>query len=219
MPDSGDPGCGVQIMHTIFQVRFPVFIFLLVLGFGCNASNSEADNVDIFLAKAFNKIYLSTNGLEYPNTVRTLNHCIKYNDSECLESYNIVLSGRKMIRSVSSMKALETTLDIIERTCLSKDENLANNTCYGGIISLYFYTSSEQDAKILNRIKTYHKDILNIIFGSEFFWFYNRPNKDAWVNAISAMDIDWKNDIHKQITLNLFRKSIEAVKDKTWVSK
>lgn len=206
-------------MDTISLARRATFVLLLALGFDCKALNGESNNLDTFLQKAFNQIYLAKFGLEYPHTVYILNSCIKYNDKQCLKIYNRVLMGRKMIQSVSSTRALETTLDIIEKTCLSKDEQLANITCYGGIISLYFYTLPEQDFKILKRIQMYPKEIRNIIFDIEFFWFYNRPNKDVWVNAISAMDIEWKNDIHKQITLGLFKKSLEEVKEETWVMK
>ncbi len=186
---------------------------------GCIAADKQPKNLEAHLQKAFDLIYLATNGLDYPVSVSSLNNCFKYNDKECLEVYNLVLEGKKMIKSVSSMKSLETTLDIIESACLSKDENLTNGVCNGGILSLYFYTTPEQDAKILNRVKIYPKQIKNIIFHRDFYWSHNRPDKDAWIRAVSTMDVDWHNDIHKKRTLDLFRKSLAEMKDKTWVAK
>lgn len=209
-------------MYTSPLARLVAFVLLFSFIFDCFALNNEASDLDVVLQKAFDKIHLSKYGLDYPGTIHVLDSCIKYNDRQCLKVYNNVLAGKKTIQSVSSIKALEATLDIIERACLSKNENLANSTCYGGILSLYFYTSNEQDKKILDRIKTYPKAIRNIIFGDDFFWYHNRPNKDVWINAISTMDIDWRNDIHKQRVLSLFGKrieDIEDVKNETWVVK
>jgi hypothetical protein len=187
-------------------------VLFLALSFSCKALNNEQKNLEFILKKSFDQIYLAKFGLDFPQTVASLNRCIQYNDKQCLKANNEVMEGAKMIQSVSSTHALETTLDIIESACLSKDENLANFTCYGGIISLYFYNSPEQDAKILERIKIYPKKIKNIIFANDFFWFYNRPNKDVWINVVSALDVDWVNNTYKQHILSRFRKSIEEAK-------
>ena len=206
-------------MYIPVLLRPIIFALFLILSFSCNAINSEQKNLEFILPKSFEQIYLAKFGLDFPKTVDALNRCIQYNDKQCLKAYNKVTEGKKTIQSVSSSHALETTLNIIEKACLSKDENLANFTCYGGIISLYFYSSSEQDAKILERIKIYPKKIKNMIFDNEFYWFYNRPNKDAWINAVSTMNVDWENDTYKQHILSLFRKSIEEANGETWVSK
>lgn len=206
-------------MYITVLVRTIIFVLFLIPSFSCNAVNSEQKTLEYILPKSFEQIYLAKFGLDFPKTVDTLNRCIQYNDKQCLKAYNEVTEGKRTLQSVSSSHALETTLNIIEKSCLSKDENLANFTCYGGIISLYFYNSPEQDAKILERIKIYPKKIKNMIFDNEFYWFYNRPNKDVWINAVSTMDVDWEDDTYKQYILSLFRKSIEEVKGETWVSK
>jgi hypothetical protein len=210
---------GVQVMQTKFLVRLATLLLFLGAGWRCEASGEQPKDLEAHLQKAFGLIYLATNGLDYPGSVHTLNKCVKHKDKECLEVYKLVLEGKKMIQSVSSMKSLETTLDIIEKTCLSEDQKLANSVCDGGILSLYFYTLPEQDAKILARVKNYPKKIKNIIFHHRFYWFYNRPNKAAWVSAISEMDIDWRNDSHKQRTLVLFRKNIAELKGETFIAK
>lgn len=207
------------MMPAFSMLSCAIFTSLLSLCVGCNASSKQQPELRAILEKSFEKIYLATNGLEYPSSLSMLNNCIKHNDEGCLKSYNEVLAGKKMIKSVPPVNALDATLDIIESACLSKDKNLANSICYGGILSLYFYDTPEQDSKILSRIKIYPKKIKSIIFGTDFFWFYNRPNKAVWINAISSMDINWRNDIHKQHTLDQFNKGIVEFKDRTFVMK
>lgn len=204
-------------MQLNFLVRFATLFLFSVATFGCVAADKPQKDLEAFLQKSFNLIYFATNGLDYPGSVHALNNCIKYKAKECLEVYNLVLEGKKMIKSVSSPKALDTTLDIIERACLSEDEKLANSICGGGILSLYFYTSPEQDAKILSRIKIYPKKVRNIIFYRDFYWFYNRPNKAAWIRAIPEMDIDWEYSLDKKILLDLFNKDISKMKGETFL--
>lgn len=206
-------------MYINFLVKPTIFVLFLVLSLSCNAVNNEQKDLELNLLKSFDHIYLAKFGLDFPKTVDTLNRCIQYNDKQCLKAYNEVMEGKKKIQSVASTHALEITLDIIEKACLSKDEKLANFTCYGGIMSLYFYNSPEYDAKILERIKIYPKKIRNMIFDNEFYWFYNRPNKDVWINVVSMMDVDWVNNTYKEHILSLFRKNIEEVKGETWVLK
>lgn len=206
-------------MSITFLVKTIIAALFLVISFNCNAVNNEQKNLELILLKSFDQIYLAKFGLDFPKTVDTLNRCFQYNDKQCLKAYNEVMEGKKSIQSVSSALALETTLDIIEKSCLSKDEKLANFTCYGGIISLYFYNSPEQNDKILERIKIYPKKIRNMIVDNEFYWFYNRPNKGEWINLVSTMDVDWVNNTYKQHVLSLFRKSIKEVKGDTWVAK
>lgn len=206
-------------MSMTFLAKTIIAALFLVMSFNCNAVNNEQENPELILLKSFDQIYLAKFGLDFPKTLDTLNKCFQYNDQQCLKAYNEVMEGKKSVQSVSSALGLETTLDIIEKSCLSKDEKLANFTCYGGIISLYFYNSPEQDAKIIERIKIYPKKIRNMIVDNEFYWFYNRPNKDEWINLVSTMDVDWVNNTYKQHVLSLFRKSIEEVKGDTWIVK
>ena len=210
---------GVQVMQTNFLAMFAISLLILVASGCCVAADKPQKDLEAYLQKAFDLIYLATNGLEYPGSVKILNNCIKYNDKACLRTYKFVLEGKKMIKSVSSMKSLDTTLDIIEKACLSKDQNLMESICYGGIQSLYFYTAPEQDAKILNRIKIYPKKLKNVIFNYDFYWFYNRPNKAIWVSAIPVMDINWKYKTDKKDILDRFKKDISEFKDETFIVK
>ena len=186
---------------------------------GCKVLNSEQQDLTFILQTSFEKIALAKYGLNYPHTKHSLDRCIEYNDRQCLDTYHQVAENKNTIQSLahSNSKSLATTLDIIEGACLSKDENIANFVCYGGIMSLYFYHSPEQDAEIRARIKKYPKKIRNRIFNNDFFWYCNRPDADAWVNYLSVADVDWSDEVQKQYTAGLFKKRIEEVDAEAWV--
>ncbi len=205
------------MMQTISLVRLATSLMFLMASCGCIAADKQQQDLEGLLQKSFDQIFLAIGGLEYPYTVKQLNYCVKYNDKDCLRAYKHVLEGKKNIKAVASMKALETTLDLIEKDCLSKDEELAKFTCFGAILSLYFYALPAQDVKILNRMKIYPKKLKNIIFNYNFYWFYNRPNKDLWISAVSTMDIDWEYKTDKQDTLDMFKKDITELHDKTFI--
>ncbi len=200
-------------------VRLATCLLFLMASCGCIASDKQQKDLEALLQKSFNQMYLAIGGLEYPHTINQLNNCIKYKNKECLEVFNLVMEGKRMVKSITSMKTLDTTLNLIEKDCHSKDEEQANFTCVGAILSLYFYTSPEQDAKILARMKIYPKKLKNIIFNYDFYWFYNRPNKALWISAISAMDIDWEYKSSKQVLFEMFRKNITELNDKTFIAR
>jgi len=112
---------------------------------------------------------------------------------------------------------LVVTLDIIEQSCLLEDEAAAKNICYGGLMSLYFYSSSVQDRMIFSRIKKYPKAIKNIIFNHDFLWYHNRPEYFVWIDYISIIDIDWEQDTQKQFVLDMFKKNINQLDGEPWV--
>jgi hypothetical protein len=199
-----------------------MFIFFCLF-WGCNANckalTNEQQDLAYILQVSFEKIYLAKYGLDYPHTKHALDRCIQHDDRQCLDSYNQVAEGKNTIASLADSKALEITLDVIERACLSNNEKIANVTCYGGIMSLYFYNSPEQDAKIRTRIKKYPKKIRNMIFNSDFLWYSNRPDVNAWVDYISSADVDWEPKTQKQYISTLFRKNIKEVDEDQWVSR
>jgi len=160
---------------------------------------------------------LAKHGEEYPYSKKRLNSCIKNNYKSCLNVYYQVVDSKNTIISHVSDESLDITLDIIESACLSKDENVANFICYGGIMSLYFYNSSKKDKYILSRIKTYPEKIRTLIFNNDFFWYYNRPDHDVWVKYVSIADVNWKSDNQKKIVYNMFNKKIHEIDGDPWV--
>jgi uncharacterized protein YcfL len=200
---------------------------LLVFGMllGCdshlkNVDNKQQELVSILKA-SIESIYLAKGGLEYPHSKQTLDACVQSNDKPCLDAFHHVKAAKTTVASLSDKRALDATLDIIEETCLSEDDTTANFTCYGGIMSLYFYRSPEQDAKILTRVKNYPQKIRNMIFNNQFYWYHNRPNVNLWIDYIATAGVDWKYDVQKQYVSDLFKKGIEEVDgpNEPWVNR
>jgi hypothetical protein len=127
-------------MYKRLAVNYGIIIFSFMLFFVCSseANSKEQKDLKLILETSFENIYLGKAGLEYPYTEEHLKRCIKLNDKACLRVYKRVEKGKKTITSLSASSALDATLDIIETACLSKDENVANFVCYGGIMSLIF---------------------------------------------------------------------------------
>jgi len=201
-----------------YSVLIMLFLFLGCMS-NCKVPNSEQQDLTFVLETSFEKISLAKYGLNYPHTKHSLDRCIEYNDRECLDTYHQVAENKNTIQSLAqtNSKSLATTLDIIESACLSKNENIANFVCYGGIMSLYFYDSPEQDAGIRARIKKYPKEIRNRIFNNNFFWYSNRPDVDAWVTYISVAVVDWSDESQKRYTADRFKKRIEEIDEDAWV--
>ena len=199
------------------------YIALTVIGVfficvsNCRSINNKQQDLTHILQSSFDKIYLAKYGLEYPHTKHSLERCIQHKDAQCLDTYNRVQNGKETIKSLADNQALEATLDIIERACLSKNKDFANFTCYGGIMSLFYYNTPEQDEKIRTRIEKYSIRIKNIIFNNSFYWYHNRPNPDEWIDYVSTLDIEWENNLQKKYLIDLFKKNISDIDDQPWV--
>lgn len=206
-------------MYKIYFMKIKLVILVVYLGsiISCTVEMNEQQNLTPILQPAFDSIYLARHSLEFPHTKSDLNRCSQYKNNKCLTIYDRVMEAKNTILSLSASNALDATLDIIEKTCLSKDEKIANITCYGGIMSLYFYYSPEQDAKIIARVKKYPKKVRNIIFNNEFFWHYNRPDSNVWIDYISVADVEWDFAKQKQYIADMFRRSFDEVDNEPWV--
>jgi hypothetical protein len=191
-------------------------IFLSLLA-SCDLESNKQKKLTPILYDSFEQIYYAKYALDFPHTKSALNNCIEYKNKPCLEVYKQFKEGKNSILSLSDNKSLAATLDIIEKTCLSQTQAMENNICYGGLMSLYFYNSSEQDQKIFKRINKYPKAIKNIIFNNDFLWFHNRPKNSYWINYITTLDVDWAQDGQKQFVLNMLKRNINQIEGEPWV--
>jgi len=191
-----------------------VFAILIT---SCNSKAEKQQNSDLTsqLQASFKTIYLTRFSKDYPRSDAYLDNCEKYNNEKCLELYNQVKETKKAILSLPPEQALIETLNIIESACTSEDSDIANSVCYGGLMSLYFYDSKEQDELIFERIKEYPVEVKNIAFHYNFFWFNNRPEPQKWIDYISTLDIDWQWDtgVQKKAVIDRFGKNIDDVID------
>lgn len=201
----------------ITHIRIIITVVFSIYIISCKVIANEQEDLTFILQTSFGNVYFGKHGLEYPYTEEHLNSCIQRNDKPCLDVYDRVMEGKNTIISLPANKALDTTLDIIESACLSKNEDIANYVCYGGIMSLYFYNSHEQDTKILARVKKYSKKIQSLIFNGEFYWFRNRPDKNVWIKYISVANIDFSHSNNKQYIADAFKKTMDELDDKPWV--
>lgn len=201
--------------------RFIVFAFILASIASCGQGSEKEQNkhkdLTLMLQASFEKLYYAKYALDFPHTESALNHCVEYNNEPCIKVYKHFKDAKNTLLSLFSDKSLTATLNIIEQACLSKEENMATNICYGGIMSLYFYNSPEQDAVIFKRMREYPKAIQNMVFNHNFFWFHNRPSYINWNEYISMLDIEWVRKNKKQSTMTQFKKSIDEVGGEPWV--
>ena len=183
------------------HIKLFITVFLSMSIVACEVNNNKKKELTSILQTSFGRIYYARFALDFPYTERTLHRCIQSLNKPCLKAYNLFKKAKITLLSLPADQALDGTLDIIERACVSEDELTANNICYGGVMSLYFYNTSELDAKILARIKKYPKKIKSLIFNYYFYWFCNRPDVNVWINYISTVDVEWRpNKLKKQIT-------------------
>lgn len=221
-------------MHSVssFYIRVAITVILSCVLINSKANDNEREEQLYYLQLSFADIYLAKKDLELPSTEIGLRRCYRFKKmlkgSSCQDANLLYMDGVGIITTITNPdetsfthltanKALKMTLDIIERACVSKYEAIANDICYGGIMSLYFYTTPQQDAKILAHVKQYPKKIRNLIFNEHFYWFHNRPYRGVWTDYISKADIDFEYKNHKKKILNLFRKRIDELEEPPWV--
>lgn len=211
------------MMSNILKKITPLPIIWILLGCVHNPeiANSEQQKMAALLKTSFEKIYLAKGGLAYPQTKEILDACVQSKDQPCLDAYNSVEEARNSIETIADLDALNTTLNIIEQTCLADNDTMMNFTCFGGIMSLFFFNSPGQDDIILARVKNYPMKIQNMIFNNEFYWYHNRPNPKRWVQYIEEVEVDWQFDTQKQYVSNMFELRMEEIKGpiKPWVEK
>ncbi len=206
---------GVEVVLRV-HIKLIIIVFLLMSIVACEANNKK--ELTSILHTSFESIYSVRFSKIFPHTEEILNSCIQSSDKPCLDVYHRFKKAKNTILVFPADKALGATLDIIEKACVSEDEVMANDVCYGGLMSLYFYNTPELDAKVLARIKKYPKKIKNVIFNYYFYWFCNRPDVNVWIHYTSTVDVEWKpNKLKKQSILGMFKKDINECDDKPWV--
>jgi hypothetical protein len=199
------------------KIRLAVLVLIMFFGCNYNTHESKQEELSSTLKTAFERLYLAKGGLEYPHSKEALDNCTQHNDKACLDAFNQVNHAKDVIASSADIKTLETTLDIIEATCLSSDEETAPFICYGGIMSLYYYNAPDQDTLIMNRMERYPKTIRNMIFNNEFYWYLNRPDPNKWIRFLESADIHWDDRPQKMYTLDMFKKKLDELDTQPWV--
>ncbi len=187
-----------------------ILSLLLIMPFsginGCSAEPAK-NLLEEELLKSVKDLYLGKHGREYPYNQSALNRCLKDQYQPCLRVYNKVEKAKENILSIPGDTALPIILNLIQKSCISKDEVQANYVCHGSIMALYFYNDRSYDMKILSAIKGYNKATKNIIFNNDFSWFHNRSVKNDWVNYLESEDISWDYKHSKKEVIKAFLSS------------
>ncbi len=208
---------GVEVVLRV-HIKLIIIVFLLMSTVACEANNNKKKELISMLQTSFEGITSVKFSKIFPHMERSLNACIQSRDKLCLMVYHRFKQGKSTILSLPADQALDATLDIIEKACVSVNDLTTQDHCYGGLMSLYFYNTPELDAKILARIKKYPKKIKNVIFNYDFYWYCNRPNVNVWIDYTSTVDVEWKpNKLKKQVILDIFRKTIDEFENEPWV--
>jgi len=203
-------------MHNSFRHRLTLAAILLTVGFipACDNSVSKNSNLHYDLRSHFESLYIAKHGKDYPYTNERLEKCRKINYQPCLKAYEVVNNARQKLASLPKDKALEETLNMLPEDCLSKDENISNFVCHGGIMSLFFYAAVEQDKIIFNAIKKYPVKVQEVIFNNEYAWYSNRPDPSKWVQYISTLNMNWEPETQKSFVIKLFKNNISQLEPK-----
>ncbi|HED35082.1 MAG TPA: hypothetical protein ENJ08_12865 [Gammaproteobacteria bacterium] len=200
-----------KIVHLIMAIVVVCFLFF------SGGDENKKINLMTVLKKSFSDIYVSRFSKDYPFTNNILYYCIKNNYAPCLRLYHQVKDAKNTIISYASDESLEITLDIIESECLVKNDPQSSMNCYGGIMSLYFYNSLENDKYILSRFEKYPGEINFLIFDFNFLWYYNRSDSDLWIRYVENADINWEYDGRVKNLIEMFNKDISEVRGEPWV--
>lgn len=193
-------------MNISIRLLFTIIVAGTICSCGQEGASDSQPKLANTLHSDFSAMYMAAHGRDFPSSKAKLADCKKANNAACLDVFGSVQAASESLRAIRSIETLRESLAIIESSCLSKNEEIANYVCYGGIISLYFFNDVAEDELILKTVENYPKTIRNIIFNNSFAWQENRPDEQLWINYIDSADIDWKTNDTKSVTTELFSK-------------
>ncbi len=216
-------------MH-ISRVIILCFILFILFVCSCNRHKADSDNFSSSLNTAFQALWMSKGGLEYPPDQDYLELCKQGKDPGCLKVYKHVQEGKEtLLKKIESdpERTLSFTLDTICTQCEYGIDEVANEKkgleiegeCLGAITSLYFFNKDQQDKIILDRIKKVSPKVLSWIFvTTRFEWFYNRPKPDRWIEFIKSIPEKTLKEmggphriIEKETRIEEFEKKIDDI--------
>jgi hypothetical protein len=208
-------------MRTVTLLFFICFL-LPTLSLASDSKNkSEKYDLDY----AYEAIYLSHFGLEYPGNKKHLDDCIKNRDKGCLSCYSVAKKGRDYLLKWITQdqdRTLKKTLDNIiyycnedpiedygsnEHTSKAKRYNYKIGTlCVGPIISLYYFDQDKYDRVTLERLKHAPPKVINEVFGDNYEWMHNRPDPKRWIRFLENLPSNVMNKSKKTNRIEIFQK-------------
>ncbi|MCP3872914.1 MAG: hypothetical protein GY699_07140 [Desulfobacteraceae bacterium] len=218
-----------RYMH-ISRIIILCFIFLILSICSCNRHQANSDNYTSSLKTAYQALWMTKGGLEYPPRQEILDICKQGKDPGCLKVYKHVQEGKETLLSKIASdpeRTLAFTLDTICTQCEYGIDEVANEKkgleiegeCLGAITSLYFFNKDHQDKVILDRFKNASPKVLTWVFAtSRFEWFYNRPNPDRWIEFSNNIPDDIikemarpPGEMQREFIIEEFEKKIDDI--------
>ena len=135
------------------------------------------------LDDAYERVYLSMFAIDFPPSRAAFSDCERNRVARCLELVERAKEGKRALLSRST--ALDDTLNTIASTC-DGDERM--EVCLGAVVSLYFFGSPDEDARILRMFVAADRLVQQKMLGpAPFSWHANRPTPDRWLDALQAL--------------------------------
>jgi hypothetical protein len=155
------------------------------------SASPESDRVFVFLGALGNL-------LDFPADQARLDACVAEKDEKCLALHAQFHDAVRQLFSDGSAQALKRTL-AVEAHCKSPTpppSELAISRwqrCRGAVVAFYFFSSDEEDRKILNHLSALEPAILQNAFveskGYAGDWVYNRPDRQRWIAFMRSVSV------------------------------
>ncbi len=121
--------------------------------------------------------------LEFPTSAQQVTQCSRADTQEC-RNYERAARAKESLLS-QGPAAIDSSLEIIQRNCKSSLPSRSNrdknwSRCVGGLTALYFFSSRDQDEKVLDFFEKNPVLLRLAVEERDFAWFHNRFHQERW---------------------------------------
>lgn len=188
--------------------KIGIFIGLMFF-LGYSASAGAGEEIEARLDGAYEGLYVSLYGLQYPPNRNVLDACFKNNDRSCINAYERVQEAKKTLREIIDRDesfALANTLNKIFVHC-GGNAGDSDFSCIGAVIALYFFNEERHQQPIMDALSKSGGDVISLVFGHHYPWFFNRPDPDRWIVFVNSLPDRLLPPMGKRITIQYFEDS------------
>jgi hypothetical protein len=162
-------------MRLVFpSSRFLVYLIGFWVFCSCNQRLSPT---------VFEELALVSVALEFPTSAEEIISCARKDTSECRNYHRVVRAKASLLNQGPA--ALDATVEVIRLDCMGSLPNRdtrsrAWNRCIGGLTALYFFSSPEQDEKVLEFFEKNPVLLCFAVAEQDFAWLHNRVHRERW---------------------------------------
>jgi hypothetical protein len=137
----------------------------------------------------FEDLSLIEVALEFPVSAEQVAHCAREDSNEC-QNYQRAVRAKAALLNRGT-EALDFTLEVIQRSCKASLPSHGNkdkdwSRCIGGLTALYFFSSQDEDEKVLDFFKKNPSLLRLAVSELDFAWFHNRFHQERWRKLFDA---------------------------------